>query len=133
MTGIGAGRSILIVDDERNIADTLCLIFSRHGYSTRVAYSAEQAIEIIAEWQPDLAILDVMLPRMNGIDLAIVLKQNYPCCHLLLFSGHHSTQDLLEEASKKGHVFDILAKPIHPASMLDTVSDMLATNTKHEA
>lgn len=133
MTGIGAGRSILIVDDERNIADTLSLIFSRHGYSTRVAYSAEQAIEIIAEWQPDLAILDVMLPRMNGIDLAIVLKQNYPCCHLLLFSGHHSTQDLLEEASKKGHVFDILAKPIHPASMLDTVSDMLTTNIKHEA
>lgn len=133
MTGIGNGRGILIVDDEQNIADTLALIFSKNGYHARVAYSAEQAIEIIAEWQPDLAILDVMLPRMNGIDLAIVLKQNYPCCHLLLFSGHHSTQDLLEEASKKGHVFDILAKPVHPAFMLDTVCDMLSAHPKRQA
>lgn len=133
MTGIGNGRGILIVDDEQNIADTLALIFSKNGYEVRVAYSAEDAIVLIAEWQPELAILDVMLPRMNGIDLAIVLRQNYPCCRTLLFSGHHSTQDLLEEASKKGHVFDILAKPVHPAYMLDTVSDLLAQHHKGEA
>jgi DNA-binding response OmpR family regulator len=133
VTGIENGRGILIVDDESNIADTLALIFSKNGYEARVAYSAEDAIVTIANWQPELAILDVMLPRMNGIDLAIVLRQNYPCCRLLLFSGHHSTQDLLEEASKKGHVFDILAKPVHPAFMLDTVSDLLAQHPKGEA
>lgn len=130
MTGIGNCRGILIVDDEPNIADTLSLILAKSGYSTRAAYSAEEAIEVIAQWQPDLAIIDVMLPRMNGIDLAIALKQNYPCCRLLLFSGHHSTQGLLEEASRKGHIFDILPKPVHPGFMLDTVSDLLSDNPK---
>ena len=64
---------VLIVDDERTIADTLVLIFSANGYETRASYSAEQALEIIADWLPDLAILDVVLPKMNGVDLAILL------------------------------------------------------------
>ena len=88
----------LIVDDDQAIADTLAVIFRMHGYSALVAYSAEQAIERIASSIPDLALLDVNLPGMNGIDLAIVLKANHPECHLLLVSGHESTRGLLEEA-----------------------------------
>lgn len=112
-------RRILIVDDEAAIADTLVLIFQLQHYEMRVAYSAEQAIEVIAEWRPDLAILDVMLPEMNGIDLAIVIKANYPCCHVLLFSGHANTAMLLEEAGRKGYQFEVLAKPVHPSLMLE--------------
>ena len=119
-------RRILVFDDETSIADTLSLILSTRGYELRVAYAAEQAIEILAEWSPDLAIMDVMLPQMNGIDLAIVLKANYPACHIILFSGQPDTSRLLDEAMKKGHRFDILAKPIHPGFILDTVSDMFA-------
>jgi CheY-like chemotaxis protein len=120
-------RRILVVDDEASIADTLALILSTRGYELRAAYSAEQAIEILAEWSPDLAIMDVMLPRMNGIDLAIVLKDNYPGCRIVLFSGQPDTGRLLDEASKKGHHFDILAKPVHPTVILDTVSNIFAS------
>src|SRR5579871_4117870 len=80
-------RKILIVDDESAIADTLQLIFLTRRYEVRVAYTAERAVEVIAEWQPDMAVVDVILPEMNGIDLAIVIKENYPSCHVLLFSG----------------------------------------------
>ncbi|MGA8743292.1 MAG: response regulator, partial [Terracidiphilus sp.] len=118
---------ILIVDDEAAIADTLVLIFQLQHYEMRVAYSAEQAIEVIAEWRPDLAILDVMLPEMNGIDLAIVIKANYPCCHVLLFSGHANTAMLLEEAGRKGYQFEVLAKPVHPSLMLERSFFLLAT------
>ena len=69
-------HKVLIVDDEHTIADTLDAIFSASGYETRTSYSAEQALEIVVEWQPDLAILDVVLPKMNGIDLAIFLKRS---------------------------------------------------------
>jgi CheY-like chemotaxis protein len=120
-------RRILVVDDEASIADTLALILSSRGYELKVGYSAEQAIDIIAEWHPDLAIMDVMLPLMNGIDLAIVLKANYPSCRIILFSGQPDTSRLLDEALKKGHHFDILAKPIHPGFILDTVSDLFST------
>ncbi|HZZ39331.1 MAG TPA: response regulator [Acidobacteriaceae bacterium] len=126
MTGIGRTRCILIVDDEPTITETLSLIFSGHGYEVRGAHSAEEAIETIAAWEPDLAILDVNLPQMNGIDLAIVLQSNRPACRLVLFSGHPSTQALMEEAAKKGNVFEILSKPVHPLFMLDYVSSLFA-------
>ena len=127
MLSYAGRRRILVVDDETSIADTLALILSTRGYELRVAYSAEAAIEILSEWSPDLAIMDVMLPQMNGIDLAIVIKANYPGCRIILFSGQPDTSKLLDEALKKGHRFDILAKPIHPGFILDTVSDMFST------
>jgi len=118
-------RKILIVDDEVKVAETLELIFSTRGYEVRAAYSAEQAIETLATWKPDLAIVDVMLPRMNGIELGITLEQNYPECQLLLLSGHPGTAALLEGAREQGYNFDILAKPLHPAYILETVSNLL--------
>jgi CheY-like chemotaxis protein len=126
MPGPGGGRKVLLVDDEPKITETLGLIFTSQGYDVRWAGSSEEAIELIAEWQPDMAILDVMLPGMNGIDLAIVLKANYPGCHLLLFSAQPGTTDLAAQAAKQGHFFEILAKPVQPAYILDRVADMLA-------
>jgi CheY-like chemotaxis protein len=114
-------RNILVIDDETSVADTLGAIFLTRGYQVQVAYSAEDAIEIIAQWQPDLAIVDVMLPLMNGIDFSIVLKTNYPACRILLFSGQPDTGAILEEALKKGHSFEVLAKPVHPTVILDMV------------
>jgi len=130
MAGNGAIRRILIVEDEPAIADTLALILSTRGYQVQVAYDAERAIEIIAEWAPTVAIVDVMLPLMNGIDFSIVLKANYPACSIMLFSGQPDTGALLEEALKKGHRFEVLAKPLHPAFLLDTVENLLST--RHE-
>lgn len=126
VTGPAHARRILVVDDEPAITETLALIFSKNGYQVRTALSAEDAIELIAAWEPDLAILDVNLPRMNGIDLALVLRANRPACRLVLFSGHPSTQALMEEAAKRGNMFEILSKPVHPLFMLDYVSSLFA-------
>lgn len=123
-----APRKILIVDDEAAVANSLKLIFSNRGYEVRAVYSAEQAIEVLAEWQPHLAIVDVMLPQMNGIQLAGILRGNYPECRILLISGHPGTAQLLNEAKEQGGSFEILAKPLHPTFILDTVSDLLPGN-----
>ncbi|MGA7106948.1 MAG: hypothetical protein WBY75_04345, partial [Terracidiphilus sp.] len=53
---------------------------------------------------------------------------NYPACRLLLISGHPATAELLSDAKSHGHSFDILAKPLHPTFILDTVSDLLPRN-----
>jgi CheY-like chemotaxis protein len=118
-------KRVLFVDDERLIADTSATIFTNEGYEARAVYSAEQALELISDWLPDLAIIDVRLPGMNGIDLAICMKAEYPDCRLVLFSGQASTGDLLELASKNGHSFDIFAKPIPPAQLLAQASHLL--------
>jgi DNA-binding response OmpR family regulator len=56
-------HKILIVDDERVITSTLAIIFANAGYDARAASSAEEALELIANWCPDLAFLDVILPK----------------------------------------------------------------------
>jgi DNA-binding NtrC family response regulator len=133
MAGMSGGQRILIIDDDHGIADTLALIFSAHRYVARVAYSAEEAIELIAQWPPRVAIIDVMLPHMNGIDLAIVLKSNYPSCRTLLFSGQPDTSRLVEEALKRGHKFEILAKPLPPTFLLETVAGLLGANHENSS
>jgi CheY-like chemotaxis protein len=127
MGALPGSRRILVVDDEETIADTLSLIFRSNGYDAKTAYSAEEALEMLETWQPELAVIDVVLPGMNGIDFAIFLKASYPDIHFLLFSGQPGTGGLLEEAKRKGHLFEILAKPLHPTFMLATVANMLSS------
>ncbi|MGH9604555.1 MAG: response regulator [Terracidiphilus sp.] len=120
----GSGK-VLVVDDEPSVAQTLEMILLQRGYDVRAVLSAEAAIELIAAWAPDVAIVDVMLPRMNGIELGSVLQDNYPNCRLLLVSGYPGSADLLEEAQRRGCTFEILPKPLHPSSILEIVSGML--------
>jgi DNA-binding NtrC family response regulator len=126
MQAFAGGSKVLIVDDEVPIADSLAMIFAARGFDVRATYSAESAIEVISLWQPDLAILDVILPGMNGIDLAIATRTNYPSCRIILFSGNADTSTLLEQAARKGYSFDVLAKPVHPELMLEAASSMLS-------
>lgn len=126
MSGQLGERKILIVEDEQVVADTLGQILSGQGYDVRIAYSAESAMTITSGWSPNLALLDVLLPNMNGIDLAVVFKTHLPGCGVLLFSGQPSVEGLLQKARAEGHNFEILAKPIHPSVVLTTISDLLS-------
>jgi len=124
-------QTVLIVDDESVIADTLGIIFSNAGYDARSVYSAEQALALVdgGEWQPQAAILDVCLPMMNGIDLAILLQVLCPGCRVSLFSGHSATADLLETAQRNGHTFQVMAKPVHPDELLRMTAELLGSDT----
>jgi DNA-binding response OmpR family regulator len=124
---------VLVVDDETNIRNSLAAIFTSRGYESKTAFSAEQAVEIIAGWEPDLAIVDVGLPKMNGVDLAIALKNGHPSCRVLLFSGQPNTADLLAQAEADGHLFEIVAKPAHPTVMLDRAAHLLSTTSPEAA
>lgn len=126
MTNLPGGGKILVLDDDVHVADTLKLILLARGYKVRVAHSAEEAIETISTWAPDVAIVDVMLPQMNGIEFGDVLRANYPNSQLILMSGHPGTADLLESARKDGHpLLEILAKPLHPSHILEIVAGLL--------
>jgi DNA-binding NtrC family response regulator len=113
--------SVFVVDDERVIASTLAAILKLHGYSATSFTSPLEALAAAQSRGPDLLISDVLMPGLSGVDLAIQIKAECPECKVLLFSGRASTQDLLENARRQGHDFELLQKPIHPSAMLKSI------------
>ncbi len=113
---------VLVVDDECAIADSLTSILKHSGYAAIAAYDAESALETALLVPPELVITDVILPGMNGIDLAIQVRRIFPDCKIILFSGQAATSNLLAVAGRSGHNFQLLTKPIHPSDLLAHIS-----------
>lgn len=67
-------EKILVVDDEKSIADVIAYGFCREGYNVEVAYDGNEALDKISSFQPDLIILDVMMPNMNGFEVCKMLS-----------------------------------------------------------
>ena len=109
---------VLVVDDERVIADTLAIILNQNGFDASAVYTGKDAVEQARQQKPDLVISDVIMDDMNGIEAAINIRRLMPSCKILLFSGQAATADLLENARAQGHEFEILAKPVHPQDLL---------------
>jgi DNA-binding NtrC family response regulator len=114
---------VLVVDDERVIADTLVMILVHSGFRTMAAYEGSTAIEIARRYRPALLVSDVVMPGMTGIELALAMEEIVPECKVLLFSGQAATLDLLAEAREMGRDYTIISKPIHPADMIRRVSE----------
>jgi CheY-like chemotaxis protein len=115
-------KRVLVVDNERVVADTLAAILRKAGYETRVCYDETSALSQCDSFRPDVMITDVIMPGINGILMAIQVRQRYPDCRILLFSGHVASVDLLEEARQNGHAFDTLEKTVHPSVVLATIA-----------
>lgn len=69
-------KSVLIVDDEPNIVVPLEFLMEQNGYSTLVASSGEAALEVISKHTPDLVLLDIMLPGIDGYEVCEIIRLN---------------------------------------------------------
>jgi CheY-like chemotaxis protein len=110
--------TVLVVDDERLIADTLSAILTEHGFVAFKAYSGEEGVRLAEAVRPDIVLSDVLMPRMSGIQMAIQVKQALPSARIVLLSGQAATAELMREAAEAGHTFELLAKPIHPEELV---------------
>jgi len=112
--------SILVVDDNRDAADTLAMLFRLAGHDVRVAYDGPTALDHLRDWEPDVAVLDLVLPKLDGYTLAARLRQ---ACRrrplLVAVSGLAATDDAAR-AYAAGFDFHF-RKPADPAVVLDVV------------
>ncbi len=69
-------KTILVVDDEPNIVVPLEFLLEQNGYAVLVAGSGEEALEIIAKYKPDLVLLDIMLPGIDGYEVCEIIRLN---------------------------------------------------------
>jgi CheY-like chemotaxis protein len=120
----GEHPSILVVDDEVILADTVAEILNISGFCAFSAYDASTALEIATELRPDYLLSDVMMPGMNGVELAIHVRKMVPEMTILLFSGQAGVTDLLEVAREQGYAFDLVEKPMHPVRLIERLKRM---------
>lgn len=117
-TGSARGARVIVVDDETRIASTLVEILKGEGYEAMAASTGDGAVELARSFNPDIVLSDVILPGLNGIEVGVQINALFPKCRVILFSGQAATLDLLKDARRRGHEFEILAKPIKPAALL---------------
>ena len=109
---------VLVLDDEIIIADSIAMILNRAGFDAVARYDGASAIEFIQKQCPDILLSDVVMPRLNGLQVADKVRSHCPGTRIVLISGNAATPHLLEEACPSGAPFEVLAKPIHPTHLL---------------
>jgi CheY-like chemotaxis protein len=118
-------KRILVVDDERVIADTLAIILRKFGYEAVACYDGFGALQECESVPPDLVISDVVMPELDGIDMAILIRHRWPACKILLISGVTLGTGPLQRERLEGYDFPLLAKPIRPDELRQEVVDQL--------
>lgn len=114
-----SSAKVLVVDDQRLIADTLAEILNNTGFDAVAAYDGFDALDKASRFHPHWIVTDVLMPRMNGVELAIALRKNYPSSSILLFSGQAGISEILNDGYRQGYQFELLAKPIHPMKLIE--------------
>lgn len=100
---------ILIIDDEKRITDKLKFHLEKIGFTVVTANTPEEGFRMIEEENPELLILDVMLPGMNGLDMLKQIKLDHPLLEVIMISGY-GDMDMVIQAMRKG-ASDFIRKP----------------------
>ena len=123
---------ILIADDEPAITTSLEFLFRKEGYETRIAQDGEEALQSARAFQPDLIVLDLMLPRLSGLEVCRALRADPRQNRLkvLMLSARGSTSDVERGQAAGVDVYQV--KPFSTHDLLAQVRGLLAENdTSH--
>jgi CheY-like chemotaxis protein len=112
-----AARRILVVDDNRDSADSLCKLLRLGGHEAVAAYDGLEAVESAASFQPDIVLLDIGLPKLNGFEAARRIRQARPnaCPVLVALTGWGQDSD--RRASREAGFDAHLVKPVDDATL----------------
>jgi UDP-3-O-acyl N-acetylglucosamine deacetylase len=112
-------RKVLIVDDEESVVQSIAGVLEDEGFRVAKAKSGEEAIKVFQEEEPDVTLLDIWMPGMDGIEVLKRLKWIAPECQVIMISGH-ATISTAMTAVKLG-AFDFIEKPLSLDILLMTI------------
>ena len=123
MSGTGAGAHILIVDDDRLVLATLGQGLRDAGYRVTEASDGKSALDLVSRNAPDLALLDVRMPGMSGVELAERLAAEYQLP--FIFLSAYGDADIIERAKQLG-ALGYLVKPLDVPQIIPSLEAALA-------
>jgi DNA-binding NtrC family response regulator len=101
---------VLLVDDEVEYVTTLGERMQMRGLDPEVAFSGEEALKILEHCLPDVMVLDLKMPGIDGLEVLRRVKKRYPQVQVIIVTGHGSERD--EAAARRFGAFDHLQKPV---------------------
>jgi excisionase family DNA binding protein len=126
-TGAGDGPTVLIVDDDPKLREYIRVNLEMEGYSVREAGSADEGLGVLEESTPDLVLLDVMMPDVDGWEMLRRVQERHGvgAIPVIMFSGKVDEQTAAEAASSGAQAF--IGKPFNPQELIDQTKQLLPT------
>ncbi len=122
-------KKILIVDDEQDIVESLKFILEVSGYTCYCAYNGEDGLRLAKELMPDLIILDVMMPKINGYKISRLLKYDnkYKDIPIIMLTARSQTEDKL--IGEETGVNEYMTKPFELDQIVKKVEEYIGSAT----
>ena len=123
-------KKVLLVDDDPDFVEAIKVIVENGGYAVRVAYDGAEGLEAVAEEKPDLIVLDVMMPVMNGHEACAKLKADpqtakIPIILLTAVADRVTTSTYTHRDMLESQAEDYMPKPVEPAELLNLIKSWL--------
>lgn len=123
-------KQILLVDDDPDFVEAVRVIVESGGYDVRVAYDGQEGLEAVAEEKPDLIVLDVMMPVMNGHEACAKLKsedatREIPIILLTAVADRVTTSTYTHRDMLESEAEDYMPKPVEPQELLERIKSWL--------
>jgi len=120
---------VLLVDDEKELVSALAERLAMRGIEADWASTAEEALEKVRTKSYDLAVLDVKIPKMSGIEIKKRIAENHPAMHFIFMTGHGSESDF-EQGTAEAGVEYYLVKPVKIETLLEKMNDITSKERK---
>jgi Response regulators consisting of a CheY-like receiver domain and a winged-helix DNA-binding domain len=127
-----AKQKILVVDDEPDIVELIAYNLKREGYQVYTASNGQEAVSTAKKIMPDLIILDVMMPKMDGIEACRIMRAmpEFKSTFMVFLTAR--SEEYSEIAGFNVGADDYIAKPIKPRALLSRINAILRRNTQSE-
>ena len=118
-------KHILLVDDEPNILIPLEFLMKQQGFEVKKAHSGKEALEFMKNYKPDLVVLDVMMPEMDGFEVARQIRKNPGLeeTHIVFLTAKGTPDDRTNGYSSGGEVY--LTKPFDNDELVQVVNELI--------
>lgn len=123
-------HKILLVDDEEDILDLLEYNLSKEGYNVETALNGKEAVDKANSFIPDLIIMDVMMPEMDGIEACAEIRQNPKLTNTIITFLTARSEDYSQIAGFDAGADDYITKPIKPKVLFSKIKGLLRRNSK---
>jgi two-component system alkaline phosphatase synthesis response regulator PhoP len=125
MSKNNAHYKILLVDDEQDILDLLSYNLQKDGYRVTTTTSAKEGIQLAKDQIPDLILLDIMMPQMDGIEVCQILREDASLSKTIIAFLTSRSEDYSQIAGFKAGADDYIGKPIRPRLFISKVESLL--------